>query len=140
MGSSDKIVKSIEKQEVKASSIEVSDPIEQKVKFETPDSIGAYEGPQPVLKHFHIYHCIDKKSMFTEIKRQPRKYVGSVYAKTLDEALREAQLENDNNYVYKSLNVRSTSIGDLIQDNYGFYIITAKGAFELICLVDETGE
>lgn len=103
------------------------------IKSQTPENIGAFEGPQPMLSMFHIYHCIEKQYMFTDRERQTRKYVGSVMAKDLDDAFRMAQ--NDFNEDYRKYKVRSTSIGDLIQDDYGFYMITGIG-MKLLCLVD----
>lgn len=102
------------------------------IKSETPRNIGAYEGPKPILCMFHIYHCIDEEDMFTDKEKQPRKYVGSVMAEDLDDAFKMAQ--NDFNPEYRKYNVRSTSIGDLIQDDYGFYMVSGTG-MKLICLV-----
>lgn len=99
------------------------------IKKETPENIGAYEGPQEILKTYHIFHCINKKYTGQEVAKQPRKYVGFVLAPNIHLAFEKAQdLEN----------VRSTSVGDLIQDSYGFYMVKNKG-FELLCLVDEEG-
>lgn len=105
----------------------------KEVKSATPESIGAFEGPQDIKKMYHIYHAINKKYMFTETEKQPRKYVGYVIATDLTEAYRLAQFDSD-----QRQGVRATSVGDLIQDNYGFYMV-ATNEFKLICLVDEEG-
>jgi hypothetical protein len=104
------------------------------IKEETPTEIGAFEGPKGVLKMYHIYHCINKHYMFTETEKQPRKYVGFVLADSLDQAFKLSQ--NDFNPDYAKYGARSTSVGDLIQDFYGFYMVCNTG-FRLICLVDE---
>lgn len=58
-------------------------------------------------------------------------------ASDINEAYHKCQNDiGDNEYAkYK---VRSLSVGDLIQDNYGFYMVKNVG-FELLCLVDEEG-
>jgi hypothetical protein len=108
----------------------------QEIKEQCSDSIGAYEGPKSVLKMYHIYHAINKKYMFTEHEKQPRKYIGFVLAKDMNEAYNLSQ--NDFNPEYRQYKARSTSVGDLIQDNYGFYMVANEG-FKLLCLLDEEG-
>jgi hypothetical protein len=110
---------------------------EKEITNKTPEDIGAYEGPQKVLKMYHIYHCMNKKYMFTENEHQPRKYIGFVMANDIEEAYSKCQ--NDHNSLdYIKYNVRSLAIGDIIQDNYGFYMVTNQ-VFKLLCLVDEDG-
>jgi hypothetical protein len=106
--------------------------------YSSPDQIGVHEeAPQVVLKMFHIYHSVNPITRFTEAENQLREYVGFVMATDMEHAYKMAQ--NDFNSDYQKYKVRSTSVGDLIQDNYGFYMVCDKG-FKLICLVDETGE
>lgn len=106
------------------------------IKESCPESIGAYEGPKSILNMYHIYHAINKKYMFSEHEKQPRKYIGFVLAKDMNEAFTLSQ--NDFNPDYRKFRARSTSVGDIIQDNYGFYMVCNTG-FKLLCLVDEEG-
>lgn len=108
----------------------------QEINKRTPDDIGAFEGVKKVLKMYHIHHCINKLYMFTEKENQPRKYIGYVYAENLEDAYRKAQNEDWQASEYKGYKVRSTSIGDLIQDDYGFYMVLGQG-FKLICLIED---
>jgi len=108
----------------------------QDIKNNNPEDIGAFEGPKKVLEMFHIYHAVNKKYMFQEVDKQPRKYIGHVMANNMDEAFKLSQ--NEFNPDYASYKARSTSVGDLIQDSYGFYMVLNNG-FKLICLVDDEG-
>lgn len=108
----------------------------QEIKNTCSEEIGAYEGPKTSLKMYHIYHSINKKCMFTEQEKQPRKYIGFVLAKDMNEAFTMSQ--NDFNPDYKKYNARNTSVGDLIQDDYGFYMVMNIG-FKLLCTLQEDG-
>jgi len=109
----------------------------QEIRSKTPEDIGAFQGPQPILKMFHIYHSMNKKYMFSEHEHQPREYIGYVMAKDIDDAFVKSQ--NDFGEEYREYKKRSTSVGDLIQDDYGFYMVCNIG-FKLICLVDDSQE
>ncbi len=98
--------------------------------------IGVEGNTKEILSTFHIFHTVDKKTSFEEVEHQPRKYIGSVLAKDIDHAYKMAQ--NDFNPEYEKFKVRSTSVGDLIQDDYGYYMVCNQG-FKLICLVDDEG-
>jgi hypothetical protein len=103
----------------------------------TPEEIGV-EGAIPVnepLKVYHIFLAVNSSALFTEEQFQIRKYVATVVARDLEEAFKLAQ--NDFNPEYASKKQRSCSVGDLIQDNEGFYMVCSSG-FKLICLL-ETG-
>jgi len=75
---------------------------------------------------FHIHHATGPLK-FTETKSQPRKYVGFVNATSLDEAFKKSQnLDEEWNP-----GVRSTSVGDVIQDDDKFYLVKGIGFEEL---------
>lgn len=101
-----------------------------------PDDIGAFEGPKKSLKTFHIYHCINKKYTFQEVEQQPRRYVGFVLANNMQEAFHLSQ--NDFGIEYRKYKARSTSVGDIIQDDYGFYMVTSND-FKLVCVLEHEG-
>lgn len=109
----------------------------EEIRSEIGNSYEIYEGPKEVQKQFHIYHCINKEFMFTETEKQPRKYVGSVMARDMEQAFMYAQ--NDFNEAYKKYGQRSTSVGDIVQDDHGFYMVMNMG-FKLICLLDDNLE
>ena len=112
--------------------------ISEEFKSHTPESIGTYEGPKRSLNQYHIYHSMNKKYMFTEHEHQPRKYAGYVMAGDMEEAV---ELSQNSAKEWNPVNPqRSTSTGDIVQDDYGFYMVCTKG-FRLLCLVeDERGE
>jgi hypothetical protein len=89
-----------------------------------------------VLKQYHVYHAINKQYRFTETEKQPREYAGFVLAKNMEEAFKLSQ--NDFSPEWQKYGVRSTSVGDIIQDDYGFYMVCGTG-FKLLCLLDEEG-
>lgn len=81
------------------------------------------------MEQFHIYHATQPGLMFTETIEQPRKYAGFVQANSLEEAFKLSQnLEGEWNPVNPC---RSTSIGDVIQADNGFYMVKGIG-FELL--------
>lgn len=88
----------------------------------------------PELKQFNIFHCTDEEYMFTERENQPRKWVATVFAHNIEDALKKAQNESEGSE-YKQYNVRSTSIGDVIQDSVGFYMVGIK-KFIFVCKID----
>jgi hypothetical protein len=93
------------------------------------------EGSQPTKQMFHIFHAYNPLFQFTEKEKQPRKYVGYVLADNLNDAVNQAQ---NSNVHYSTYNQRDTTVGDLIQDHYGFYMICSVG-LKLVCLVDDEG-
>jgi len=104
--------------------------------FRTPQEIGVDQKvDSDQLKLYHIFLAVESSSTYTEEEFQIRKYAATVIAKDLEEAFKKSQ--NDFNPDYAKKNVRSCSVGDLIQDNDGFYMVCASG-FKLICLL-ETG-
>jgi hypothetical protein len=84
------------------------------------------------MKQYHIYHATSPGLRFTEQKDQPREYVGFVEANSIEEAYQKSQnfelLWNPSNPC------RSTSVGDVIQEDEGFFLVKGIG-FELL---DET--
>jgi hypothetical protein len=76
-------------------------------------------------QQFHIYHSTGK-DRFQEIEIQPRVYAGFVYANTLEEAFKLSQTDFNSDW-----DTRSTSIGDVIQADDGFYMVLGKG-FKLL--------
>jgi hypothetical protein len=78
------------------------------------------------MKIYNIYHPIDGK-LNTECKHYAYMYecIGSVEAKHINDAFRLAQ--NDFNEEYASLNRRSTSVGDIITDGNGHYMVKSLG-------------
>jgi hypothetical protein len=80
------------------------------------------------MKQYHIFHTIIQ-SRFPERKIQARKYVGFVNADSLEEAFVESQ--NTEEHWNPTNPCRSTSIGDIIQDDNEFYLVCSMG-FELL--------
>ena len=75
------------------------------------------------MRYFHIYHSIGK-DRFQEIEDQYREYVSFVEANSLEEAFEYAQ----NDHVDWAMNeVRSTSVGDVIESDEGFYMVCGMG-------------
>lgn len=79
------------------------------------------------MPQFHIYHAINPT--FTEEFKQNRKYVGFVEAEDLEGAYSASQ--NLINNWNPSQPCRSTSIGDVIQDDEAFYVVSGIGFIEL---------
>lgn len=96
------------------------------------------------MKQYHIYHCTQAGVRFTETENQPRIYAGFVEADSIEEAFQRSQ----NGGKYNSTNVsealpwnlnnpcRSTSVGDVIQSDEGFYMVCGIG----FRLLDETSK
>lgn len=79
------------------------------------------------MTQFHIYHSTGKDK-FQEVENQPRRYAGFVKADSLEKAFEYAQ----NDHVDWAFNeVRSTSVGDVIQSDEGFYMVCGIG-FKLL--------
>lgn len=75
-------------------------------------------------KQYHIFHTTEAKFSFTETEVQPRQYVGYVEADSLEKAFEYAQ----NDHVDWCFNeTRSTSVGDVIQADDGFYMVCGTG-------------
>ena len=86
----------------------------------------------PKTHQYHIFHSTDKEHMFTETEKQTRQYAGFVMANSLDEAFKESQNTCDEDGKHESWNetdntVRSTSVGDVIQDDQGFHLVLNVG-------------
>jgi hypothetical protein len=80
------------------------------------------------MKQYHIFHAISSLR-FTETKSQPRQYVGFVEADSIEKAFEYAQ----NDHVDWAMNeVRSTSVGDVIQDHDRFFMVCGIGFKELV--------
>lgn len=79
------------------------------------------------MQQYHIYQSTGINK-FKEIEKQPRKYAGFVEASSLEKAFEYAQ----NDHVDWAINeVRSTSVGDVIQADDGFYMVCGTG-FKLL--------
>lgn len=78
---------------------------------------------QNKMRDFKIYHSIGK-DRFQEIEDQYREYVGFVEADSLEKAFEYAQ----NDHIDWAMNeVRSTSVGDVIESDEGFYMVCGMG-------------
>jgi hypothetical protein len=81
------------------------------------------------MKQYHIFHATHPGLRFTETEIQPRQYVGFVEANSLEKAFEYAQ----NDHVDWAMNeVRSTSVGDIIQDDDKFFMVCGMSFKELI--------
>lgn len=80
------------------------------------------------MAQFHIYHSTGE-DRFQEVEKQPRKYAGFVEAENLEEAFRKSQNEDSE---WSNYETRSTSVGDVIQDDDKFYMVRGKGFKELV--------
>ena len=85
------------------------------------------------MQQFHIFHSTGSNK-FQEVEKQPREYVGFVYANSIEHAFRLSQ--NDENVWNTANPCRSTSVGDVIQSDEGFYMVCGIG-FKLL---DETSK
>jgi hypothetical protein len=91
---------------------------------------------QNKVKKFNIYHSFGINK-FEEVENQERIYVGDVEANTLEEAFQRSQ----NGGIYNTPNswssealpwnltdpCRSTSVGDVIKSDEGFYMVCGMG-------------
>lgn len=78
-------------------------------------------------KTYFIHHCVnlvDVVGVYKETKNVARKYVGSVEAYTLNGAFIASQNDNSD---WEKLGQRSTSVGDIIQDEDGFHLVCNIG-------------
>lgn len=79
------------------------------------------------MNQFHIYHSTEVGKRFTETENQKRVYVGFIEANSLEEAF----LKSQNGILMETWNIlnpcRSTSVGDVIQDDLGFYMVCNMG-------------
>lgn len=81
------------------------------------------------MNQYHIFHATSPLR-FTETEIQPREYAGFVYANSLEEAYINSQNIDDE---WNPENpCRSTSIGDIIQDDNKFFMVCGIGFKELI--------
>jgi hypothetical protein len=76
------------------------------------------------MKTYRIWHATGE-NRFMPVADQPREFVGTVEAESLDDAFRMSQnfvlhwnLENP---------CRSTSVGDVIEDETGFHMVCGMG-------------
>ena len=77
------------------------------------------------MNHYHIYHSFGPRK-FTETDVQSRVYVGFVEANSMEEAFEKSQ--NSETPWNPQYPCRSTSVGDVIQDEIGeFYMILSVG-------------
>lgn len=79
------------------------------------------------MPQFHIYHAVNPT--FTSEFEQTREYAGFVEAESLEEAYQASQNLTDQ---WNPTNpCRSTSIGDVIQDDEDFYVVAEIGFIQL---------
>jgi len=97
-----------------------------------------------IMKQYHIFHAIADQFKFTETVYQPRIYVGFVQATSIEQAyfLSQNQEELWNKdfipHVWdKDAPCRSTSVGDVIQDDDKFFMVCGTGFKELVHEEDE---
>jgi hypothetical protein len=81
---------------------------------------------QNKMRYFHIYHSIGK-DRFQEIEDQYREYVGFVEANSLEEAYMLSQNQGDGDIWNATNPCRSTSVGDVIKSDEGFYMVCGMG-------------
>jgi hypothetical protein len=76
------------------------------------------------MEQFHIYHS-NGINKFKEVENQTRHYAGCVEAGSIEEAY---MLSQNQDKVWNTLNpCRSTSVGDILQSDEGFYMVTGMG-------------
>ena len=76
------------------------------------------------MAQFHIYHSTGE-DRFQEVENQPRIYAGFVEANSLEKAFIQSQ--NDENVWNTANPCRSTSVGDVIESDEGFYMVCGMG-------------
>lgn len=86
------------------------------------------------MTHYHIYHSTGINQFEVEpVEIQHREYAGFVEADSLEKAFEYAQ----NDHVNWAMNeVRSTSVGDVIQADDGFYMVCRLG-FRLLDIMSK---
>jgi len=78
------------------------------------------------MEKFNIYHSTGINK-FKEVENQPRIYVGFVKADSVEEVFMLSQNEGDGD-VWNAVNpCRSTSVGDVIESDEGFYMVCGMG-------------
>lgn len=77
---------------------------------------------------YHIHQVVNPT--FSEDKVQIRRYAGFVEANSLEDAYLKSQ--NDERLWNPGVPCRSTSIGDVIQDDNGFHLVVSNGFEELV--------
>lgn len=77
---------------------------------------------------YHIYHSTGE-NVFTETEDQPREFVGTVEADSLQGAFVASQNIDEEWNLEKD--VRSTSVGDVIQEEEKVYMVCGRG-FKLL--------
>ena len=78
------------------------------------------------MAQFHIYHSTGK-DRFQEVENQPRIYSGFVEANSLEKAFIQSQNQGDGD-IWNAVNpCRSTSVGDVIESDEGFYMVCGMG-------------
>ena len=87
------------------------------------------------MAQFHIYHSTGK-DRFQEVENQPRIYAGFVQADSLEEAYMLSQNQGDGDIWNATNPCRSTSVGDVIQSDEGFYMVCGIG----FRLLDDTSK
>lgn len=85
-----------------------------------------------IVRQFHIFHSIQPGVMFTETEIQPREYASFVVAHNLEEAFKLSQNEFNKDWSTEHKPLRSTSVGDVIQDGDKFFMVCSTGFKELI--------
>ncbi len=89
------------------------------------------------MKQYHIFHATSPLR-FTETEIQPREYAGFVYANSIEHAF---ILSQNNENVWNTANpCRSTSVGDVIQENDKFFMVCGQSFKELIEPEEELSE
>lgn len=82
------------------------------------------------MKQYHIYHSTGINK-FEEVENQQRIYVGFVKANSIEEAYMLSQNQGDGD-IWNAVNpCRSTSVGDVIESDEGFYMVCGIG-FKLL--------
>lgn len=76
------------------------------------------------MKQYHIFHSTGINRFFA-VENQPRQYAGFVNATSLEQAFALSQNIEEN---WNPTNpCRSTSVGDVIQDDNDFYMVCGIG-------------
>ncbi len=88
------------------------------------------------MKQYHIFHATGR-DRFSEVAIQPRIYAGYVEATSLNEAY--ALSQNIDSAWNEVQPCRSTSVGDVIQDDDTFYMVCGVG-FEALGISPEPND
>jgi hypothetical protein len=79
------------------------------------------------MRQFHIHHATDPSLRFTETEKQPRVYASFVEAESLNDAFMLSQNDFNPNWSTEDKPLRSTSVGDIIQDGDDFHMVLGIG-------------